>query len=142
MKTVLSAGGVIVCSVHHEWYVLVLKDMNDTWTFPKGMVENGETLATAAAREIQEEVGISGLTILQPLPPINYFYKRNGTVKKTVHYYVFQSKICANPNVQKEEGIHEAKWVLIDDAIDMIGYRETNVKLLDVVRTYLLSSPT
>ena len=107
MKTALSAGGVIVCSVENAWYVLVIRDMNDTWTFPKGMIEKGETPTDAAVREIGEEVSISGLTLLHPLPAIDYFYKRNGTVKKIVQYFVFQSKTRAKTNVQKEEGIQE-----------------------------------
>ncbi|MEK7141893.1 MAG: NUDIX domain-containing protein [Patescibacteria group bacterium] len=142
MKTALSAGGVIICSDHNEWYVLMLKDMNGTWTFPKGMIEKGETPTVAAAREIQEEVGISGLTYLHSLPTIQYIYKRNGLVKKVVHYFVYQSKILVEPKVQKEEGIHEAKWVRIDEAINIIGYRETNVRLLEETKQHLLSCRT
>lgn len=138
MKTEHSAGGVIVCRLRNARnYVLILKDMNDTWTFPKGFIEKGELAEEAARREIKEEVGISGLKFQTPLPPIQYFYKRKGTIKKTVQYFVFLSDIRTKPNVQKKEGIHEARWVSFGKAIDMIGYRETNAGLLEETKKYL-----
>lgn len=139
MKTEVSAGGVIVCSIHNQWYVLILKDMNDTWAFPKGLIEKGEKPEDAALREIKEEVEIAGLKLLTALPAIQYFYDGNGTIKKTVHYFVFQSHRRVRPHAQKEEGIREAKWVSIDRAIDMIGYRQTNVTLLE--ETWKLLQP-
>ncbi len=131
MKREISAGGIVVNRRDHQWYVLILKDMNDTWTFPKGLIERGEMPHVAAGREIREEVGIEGLTLLTPLSPITYFYERNGRIKKTVRYFLFESSQRARPQPQRQEGISEAKWVLIARAIAMIGYRETNVPLLE-----------
>lgn len=142
MKIETSAGGVIVCAVDLTWSVLLLRDMNDTWTFPKGLIESGESPQEAAVREIGEEVGISDLTLLGPLSPIRYTYKRNGVVHKTVHYFLFQSKTRTHPIVQKEEGIQEAKWVAIDEAMNIIGYRETNVRLLEETKIRLSSCRT
>lgn len=140
MKTEHSAGGVIVSRIRNEWYILVLKDMNDTWTLPKGLIEKGESPEEAAAREIKEEVGITSLKLFSPLTPIQYTYKRNGLVKKTVQYFIFVAGIRTKPTVQKEEGIREARWMPIDKAIEIIGYRETNVGLLEETRLFLMSS--
>lgn len=137
MKTETSAGGVIVCAVDRMWHVLLLRDMNDAWTFPKGLIELGESPQQAAVREIGEEVGIGDLTLLAPLSPIRYTYKRNGLVNKTVLYFLFQVKTRIRPVVQKEEGIQEAKWVAIDEAMKLIGYRETNVRLLEETKKIL-----
>lgn len=142
MKTETSAGGVIVCAIRRQCYVLILKDMNNSWTFPKGLIEKDEKPQDAALREIREEVGMSNLKLVVPLTPIQYFYQRHGTINKTVQYFIFQSNIRVRPKVQKEEGIKVAKWVPIAKAIDMIGYRQTNVGLLEetwkllVLRTY------
>lgn len=131
MKSESSAGGVIACLVGNQWFFLLLKDMSGSWTFPKGIIEKGERVEDAAAREIKEEVGISGLKLLVPLPPIEYLYRRNGTIKKSVQYFVFLSPSRRKPVIQKEEGIREARWTPIGSAMTMIGYRETNVKLLE-----------
>lgn len=131
MKTEFSAGGVIACFVKKQWFVLLLRDMNDMWTFPKGLIEKGELPEQAAKREIHEEVGITGLKLFAPLPPIQYFYKRKGTIKKTVQYFVFLTHDRIKPTVQTVEGIQDARWVPRGDALDMIGYRETNEKLLE-----------
>lgn len=131
MKTATSAGGVIVNLSHNQWYVLVIKDMKESWTFPKGMIEPRETAENAALREIQEEVGISKLSLLSAFIPIQYTYTRSGLITKTVYYFLFQSILRIKPTVQKEEGIKVAKWVSIAKAIDMIGYRQTNVGLLE-----------
>ncbi len=134
MKTEVSAGGIVVHNGKNQWYVLILKDMNNTWTFPKGLIETGETPEVAAGREIAEEVGTSRLTLLARLPPVTYFYERNGRIKKTVQYFIFESPSRARPKPQKQEGISEARWVKLGDATQMIGYRQTNVKLLEETR--------
>ena len=139
MKSESSAGGVIVCGANNQWFVLLLKDMNSTWTFPKGVIEKGERPEEAAAREIKEEVGITGLKLLAPLTPIQYFFKRNGTIHKSVQYFVFLATNRTKPVEQKEEGIQEARWLLIEKAMDMIGYRDTNVKILE--ETWMLLKP-
>lgn len=55
MKKELSAGGVVVRKKGNAWQVLLLKDMNDNWTFPKGLIEKGENPPSAAKREIADE---------------------------------------------------------------------------------------
>lgn len=131
MKTAKSAGGIIVSGLGDHWYVVLLKDMSNSWTFPKGLIEKGETPKDAAVREIYEEVGIKNLKFFASLDPIEYIYTHNGSVKKTVYYFVFKLRIRIHPTPQIEEGIQEARWIRIDKAIDAIGYRQTNVALLE-----------
>lgn len=108
-----------------------MKDMNKSWTFPKGLMEKNEKPKVTAEREISEELGVTGLKLKGKLKDIEYWYKRNGLIHKTVHYYLFEVK--GNPKIktQKEEGISEAKWFDIGEAKNIIGYPKTNVKLLE-----------
>jgi len=130
MKREVSAGGVVVRSHNARWYVLLMRDMNDNWTFPKGIIEAGESPQQAAAREVLEEVGISNLTCLSPLRSIRYMYKKGSRIEKTVHYFLFQTTTQENPSHQKEEGIKDAQWFTIRKALSIVGYRETNRELL------------
>ena len=84
MKTEVSAGGVVIRKSRNKWQVLLIRDRNDSWTFPKGKIEKDETRKQAAVREIAEEVGLTALRYLAPAKVIHYFYKRGSLVDKTV----------------------------------------------------------
>ncbi len=138
MKTEQSAGGIIVRSVGGAWEVLIVQDMHDAWTFPKGKIDGGETLKEAARREIQEEVGLTDLTIRETLPVVLYMYRRDGLISKTVQYYIFESNGSENLVNQTNEGIHNASWTPIERAIEIIGYPKTNAPLLLKVKQWTL----
>ena len=130
MNTETSAGGIIIRKHGRTWQVLVVKDKNEEGTFPKGKVEKGEELLEAARREIKEEVGLTTLVMRKKLPVIHYMYTRGGLISKTVQYFLFESAGNELVVPQKEEGLHDAKWIALDKAIDTIGYAKTNKPLL------------
>lgn len=137
MKQEMSAGGVVVYRSAKNWQVLLIKDMNEAWTFPKGLIEKDEAPAKAAEREIVEEVGLTNLTRRGSLAPIEYFYRRPGLIHKKVHYFLFRSSKRQTPVWQKEEGITAAKWVDLNRAAKLIGYPKTNAPLLKAVQKQL-----
>lgn len=137
MKRERSAGGIIVRKIGESWEVLLCKDMNGNWTFPKGLVEKGEDAVTCAKREIAEEVGMTNITLLKSLTPIRYLYQRNGLIGKTVQYFLFTFDGNEVPKGQKEEGISEVEWKPLAEAIKAIGYPKTNRKLLEETQDIL-----
>ncbi|MBI3576621.1 NUDIX domain-containing protein [Candidatus Gottesmanbacteria bacterium] len=137
MKTEISAGGVVVRKKGSVWEVLLLKDMKGNWTFPKGIIEKGENPKSAAQREIGEEVGINQLEYISELSSAEYMYYREGLIKKTVHYFLYQSKGDEVLNPQKEEGISQAKWFHFPQALKIIGYAKTNKPLLEEANRHL-----
>jgi len=130
MKTEISAGGLIVRKKGKRWHILLVKDRNDSWTFPKGKIEDGESRQKTAEREISEEVGLHNLTCIKSLPPIHYWYRRNGLVSKTVYYFVFRYDGEEIPVGQIEEGIKNPTWMTLRHALSVAGYPETNHRLL------------
>ena len=139
MKTELSAGGIVLAKTQSIWHVLLIQDMNKSLTFPKGLIEPNETPQEAAEREISEEIGLTNLTYVSTLGTIQYRYRRNGLIRKTVHYFLFQSDTQAPLKPQREEGISEARWVLLEEAETLIGYPETNTQLLHKARQIVIN---
>lgn len=137
MKFEFSAGGLVVRKYKSVWQLLLMKDMNDSWTFPKGLIEKSEKPHLAATREINEEVGVTGLKLRAELNPIEYWYRRNGLIRKKVYYFLFEVKGNPAIKVQKEEGISEAKWFDFEEAAKVIGYADSNKKLIARVRKLL-----
>ncbi|MFN2395326.1 MAG: NUDIX hydrolase, partial [Bacteroidales bacterium] len=83
------------------------------WDLPKGKPEKNENLEQTAIREVEEECGISGLTILKPLPSTWHIYQLKNheyTIKRS-YWYHMSSKNWKNIKVQIEEGITEARWL-------------------------------
>lgn len=137
MKTEISAGGVIVRKKNSAWEVLLIKDMNGNWTFPKGLIDRGESPEAAAIREIREETAMGDVTIERSLKTITYFYNRSGLIKKTVHYFLCKTNGNEKLTAQKEEGISDVRWYHIDTASDVIGYPKTNSVLLKEAKAAL-----
>lgn len=132
MRNEESAGGVIVGKKKNQYFMLLLKDHKDKWTFPKGLIEDGEDKIECAAREVEEEVSLSNLTFIKELFSVKYRYKwKNELVFKTVHYYLFEGNVMDKLYPQKEEGISDVKWFTFKKAFEIIGYRKTNLKVLE-----------
>jgi len=53
-------------------FLLVRTSNGERWTFPKGGVERGETLAEAAVREAAEEAGAAGRICDEPIGDYRY----------------------------------------------------------------------
>ena len=90
-----SAGGVVVDVVDGEARIAVIARRNRAgrieWCLPKGHMEGAETLPETAAREVEEETGITGRVLVE-LGTIDYWFV-TGTkrVHKYVHHYLLEA---------------------------------------------------
>lgn len=123
----LSAGGVVVRQEGTQWLVALLKTEHKrglVWVLPKGHVElhAKERVSDAAHREVKEEAGLTDLSVKNQLGVTRFkFQAEDAVVHKTVHYFlmVTQQKILTP---QLEEGLLEAAWFPIEEAIKALEY--------------------
>ena len=67
---ILKSGAIIL---KDEKILLIYRDKRDDWTFPKGHLDEGETIEECMFREVKEETGLE-VKILQKLQDIIYEY--------------------------------------------------------------------
>jgi len=115
--TYIHAAGGIVQNIHHN--ILLIYRLN-YWDLPKGKVEPGEHYDETALREVQEETGLSDLTILATLPSTFHTYHLNDKhILKETHWYSMKSN-SQNLTPQLEEDITKAEWVDIEHVSNLM----------------------
>jgi mutator protein MutT len=108
-KKIIAAGGLVI----NEKNELLLMFRRGKWDLPKGKVDEGEKLETAAVREVQEETGISKLELgnLIGITHHEYFEKKlNEDVMKETHWFAMRADRNENFIPQTEEDIENIIW--------------------------------
>lgn len=118
-EIVLTAAGGWVLNESDE--VLWIHRLGQ-WDLPKGKLEAGESVEECAVREVEEECGLTGVTLVAPLCTTEHMYPLDGqTARKTTHWYVM--RVAGTPALtpQKSEGISRAEWIPQDDCFFLAG---------------------
>ena len=108
------------------------------WSWPKGKTENGESLVSAAVREVEEETG-QVVTLGAPLTTQRY--RLGGGQTKEVHYWVgtpvptghaserLRAPVARAPRTE----IDQTAWASPERAADMLTRRGDRRLLADIV---------
>lgn len=106
-----AAGGVVVAD--NEFAAIERHGIPD---LPKGHVEEGESVESAALREVEEETGLTGLKILRPLPSSwhCYLYEEEWRLKQT-SWFLMSAEDEGHASPQLEEGITEVVFLGASD---------------------------
>jgi 8-oxo-dGTP pyrophosphatase MutT (NUDIX family) len=86
------------------------------WDLPKGKIEKQETDEEAALREVEEECGLSELTIVKQLDSTFHIYRSpylsfpDNLVLKETKWFLMNYSGNEIPRPQIEEKIEEVKW--------------------------------
>lgn len=101
------------------------------WDLPKGKMEAGETPELTAVREIEEECGITGLKIIDPLPNTYHIYVQ-GEKKYLKRTFWFNMLYSGTESLipQKEEAIENAVWVNQSDLSEQLGNTYESLKTI------------
>ena len=109
---------------------------NGKWDLPKGKIDEGESIETAALREVEEECGITNHSIVKALPSTYHIYK--SPYKKTLGQWIFKETYwfemeyngSETPVPQQEEGITEVRWVHPTELGEVLENTYENLKAL------------
>ncbi len=125
---VVKAGGGLVFNKKGEVLFIF---RNGKWDLPKGGTEKNETMEETAMREVEEETGVNGLSIVKKLPKTYHVFKRNGRYKlKQTYWFEMKSDFDGTPQGQIEEGIEKVAWINPKDIPSILENSYENIKLL------------
>ena len=123
IKKTKSVGGIVV---NHDRKILLVNQNGNSWSLPKGHIDDGEDEVTAAKREIYEESGINRLKFIRKLG--NYERYRigkdgvgeNKTELKNIAILLFETdEKLIQP---RDHSISQAKWVPKMDVSNLLTH--------------------
>jgi 8-oxo-dGTP pyrophosphatase MutT (NUDIX family) len=118
------AGGVVV---NKEGKVLVVNQHGNSWSLPKGHIDEGEDALLAAKREIYEESGVKDLVLIKPLLTYNRFKiglnptGEDKSVFVEIQMFLFRTDFEGELKPLDPEN-PEARWVLKDEVADLLTH--------------------
>lgn len=106
---ITAAGGLILSSTSK----ILMIHRRGVWDLPKGKLDDGESIAECAVREVIEETGISGeINLGEELHRSYHVYSYKGSkILKTTHWFAMTVREEWPLQPQAEEDITEAVWI-------------------------------
>ena len=115
MPKEVSAGAVVFRKEKNQIYYLLLHYQSGHWDFPKGHIEEGESIKETIRREVKEETGIDDLKILSGFKEeIKYFFRKSYDKETKKAPLVFKVVIFYLAETQTKE---------IKISFEHIGYK-------------------
>jgi 8-oxo-dGTP pyrophosphatase MutT (NUDIX family) len=121
----VSAGGVIYRRQGEDVEVVLASRRTRrgdlAWGLAKGGIEEGESMESAAVREVREETGLIG-DIEASLGETKYFYVwEDVRIRKTVHFFLMRWS-GGDPGDRDDE-MEEIRWFPLERALKRAAYR-------------------
>jgi diadenosine hexaphosphate hydrolase (ATP-forming) len=120
------AGGVLF---NPDGKVLLIRDRQGYWCFPKGHLDAGESLASAALREVEEETGIRGR--LRRALSVSRYQNHKG-IAREIHWFLMEGE----GQIRLEKGLNGAGFFEPTEARRLLAFPE-DVQLLDEAVCYV-----
>jgi 8-oxo-dGTP pyrophosphatase MutT (NUDIX family) len=133
LKRELSAGAIVFRKERKEIkYLLLYKKAHNSyraqWNFPRGWIEEGESLQDTAKREIEEETGITELEFLKGFKEnIHFTYRREGELIKKDAIYLLAKTKTVKVTLSFEHD--DYGWFFFDNAVERLTFENDRVVL-------------
>jgi 8-oxo-dGTP pyrophosphatase MutT (NUDIX family) len=134
MRTDQAAGGVVVGP---DGKIVLVEQHGNSWSLPKGGVEEGESLLSAALREISEETGLNDLQLVGELGS----YERKSLGPDGVHetdqwgsrkrtFFLFcTSREALSP---RDREVTRTRWATLAEALELLTHPKDQAFLRSV----------
>jgi 8-oxo-dGTP diphosphatase len=122
-EIIYKAGAVVLSRKNPLLIALLYRSKQNDWSFPKGHIEEGESMIEAMKREVMEETGLSVSLIDDDLPPIDYV--NLGGKHIVIHMFITQSMDDAA--LKTEFDRDEILWIPYEEVSNKLSYE--NAKL-------------
>ncbi|MDC0249565.1 NUDIX domain-containing protein [Flavobacteriales bacterium] len=124
----IEAAGGLVYNLENQ---LLMIFRNGKWDLPKGKLEQGENIRQCAIREVEEESGVSDLTIIKRITNTYHTYELKGNpILKRTYWYIMHSDFDGKLVAQIDEGVTKVEWVNEDDIANKLKNSYSNIKEL------------
>ncbi len=128
-----AAGGLVM----HKSGRYLFIEKKGKLDLPKGHIEKGEEPEACALREVSEECGITGHSIVKPICPSYHTYSWEGIsyLKKTSWFLMeYDGEMIIKPEVS--EGITKVQWLFPDELNVIKG--DAWLSLMDLINCSIL----
>lgn len=134
-----SVGAIIYfIDEQQKIYYLVQQHVNGNhWAFAKGHVEANETEEETALREIEEETGITEVTLDMKFRESNVYSPKENVEKEVVYFTAETSKATAFAVENQEIEIQEILFLPYEAAIDQVTFPNDKL-ILEKANQYLI----
>jgi 8-oxo-dGTP pyrophosphatase MutT (NUDIX family) len=132
--TEVGAAGGLVRHTSGRYLFIEKKGKLD---LPKGHIEPGEEAEACALREVSEECGITGHSIIKAISPSYHTYSWEGIsyLKKTNWFLMqYDGEMITDP--QMEEGITKVDWLFPDELNEI--KKDVWLSLMDIINYTVL----
>jgi 8-oxo-dGTP pyrophosphatase MutT (NUDIX family) len=128
MRREFSGGGVLVRRLRGDWALAAIRPAGKpagVWVLPKGQLDEGESAAAAALREVGEETGVEG-RVVSKLGDTRYWFSWEGErVFKVVSFFLvrYVSGRLGEVPAEFRHEVAEVRWLPLEQAPALLAYR-------------------
>lgn len=121
---IIEGAGGVVFNARSE--VLLIRQRNGSWVFPKGHIDPGEDPLAAALREVEEEAGVRA-TCRDPERRWITAYTNPRGERRRITWYRLDTD--ADAPIMREAQFPEGRFVAAEQALDLLAFREDRTLL-------------